>query len=208
MYANNPFNFSAGVHFGEKPAKSKRDSLDALDGVERTNAEEYRARANQERKRYRHATDTEYWLCLCFRDRSALAAGAEALGVPDAYRQIIPYRDVEPVLGAIPHRAMSFGGLAMVGEGPAVEREPDPLAAVEYTDDLQTDCLRELTALHEAMIRAGSPQKMTDVTDSEHWIVIAWPDRDLKDRYIADHGLKKLGDKYIDGAAWLRALGI
>ena len=44
-------------------------------------------------------------------------------------------------------------------------------------------------------------------TDSEYWFAIAFPLRDDKDSFLAEYGLRKLGDKYLDGMAVARKLG-
>ena len=55
--------------------------------------------------------------------------------------------------------------------------------------------------------RLAVPEKLVEPTDSEHWFAIAFPLRDDKDSFLAEYGLRKLGDKYLDGMAVARKMG-
>lgn len=188
---------------GKKAVKPVPENLDE-------NAKEYRERARAERKRFVDATDTEFWLCLCFPSPVEMARWCERYGFGDEHR-IYAYRDVEKLLA--PYKpakssVVAFGaGVGFVGGLGFAEKTPDPLAGVKYTDDLEKDCLAELSALHKALVSARSPEKLVEPTDSEHWFAIAFPLRDDKDSFLAEYGLRKLGDKYLDGMAVARKLG-
>lgn len=104
------------------------------------------------------------------------------------------------------------------GRQPAAKRKPsfmvgaapDPLASVEYTDDLQADAAAELSALAEGYRdRARQEQKrFTRATDSEYWFAVCFRDRESKDAFLAAIKAARLGDKYIDGHALARLLGV
>ena len=167
--------------FSKKP-KGKKAVKPVPENLDE-NAKEYRERARAERKRFVDATDTEFWLGLWF--PSLLA----------------PYKPAKS-------SAVAFGaGVGFVGGLGFAEKTPDPLAGVKYTDDLEKDCLAELSALHKALVSARSPEKLVEPTDSEHWFAIAFPLRDDKDSFLAEYGLRKLGDKYMDGMAVMKKLG-
>lgn len=103
---------------------------------------------------------------------------------------------------------MAFGaGVGFGGGLGFAEKTPDPLADVKYSDDLEKDCLAEFAALHRALVSACSPRKLVEPTDSEYWFAIAFPLRDDKDSFLAEYGLRKLGDKYLNGMAVARKLG-
>ncbi|MEO3412948.1 hypothetical protein ABG806_09540, partial [Bifidobacterium adolescentis] len=97
------------------------------------NAKEYRERARAERKRFVDATDTEFWLCLCFPSPVEMARWCERYGFGDEHR-IYAYRDVEKLLA--PYKpakssAVAFGaGVGFGGGLGFAEKTPDPLADV------------------------------------------------------------------------------
>lgn len=81
--------------------------------------------------------------------------------------------------------------------------EPDPLADVDYTGDIETDALAELDALDAAFRdrRRREDRRFKQATDSEFWIALCFPSREDKERFLRKHGLIDLGDKYLDGRA-------
>ena len=85
---------------------------------------------------------------------------------------------------------------------------PDPLADVEYSGDLEQDCERELSAMEQAYRdRARAEDKrFTNATDSEFWFAVCFRDRAEKDAFLAEFGVGRLGDKYVDGALLAKAL--
>ena len=208
----NGLKFGDGIRFGEKSGKKKRktgsesDTLKGLSESERRNAEEYRGRAKAERKRFVHATDSEYWLCLCFPDMRSLDSWNESFGFGENHGM---YRieDVREAFGEGSGSAISFGtGLKFGAPSPTLT--PDPLAGVVYSGDLERDCVVELDALHDALVNAVAPVPLVEPTDSDKWLVIVFHDRDAKEWFISSHGLARLGDKYLDGMAVAKALGV
>ncbi len=201
--------FGGGVTFGRSKSENLDDNMDGLTVEERKHAEEYRQRARDERRRFVNATDTEFWLCLCFPDERTLGKWRKAMGFGDLH-EIVRADDVVGAFGEVDKSGcavafgggLSFGGLGFGG------KTPDPLADVTYSGDLEADCLSELEALHECFVAAASPVKLVEPTDSDVWFVIAWPDRDGKDEFINRCGLRKFGDKYMDGVAVAKKLGV
>lgn len=139
-----------------------------------------------------------------------MARWRERFGFGENHR-IYAYRDIEKLLA--PYKpakssAVAFGaGVGFGGGLGFAEKTPDPLADVKYSDDLEKDCLAEFAALHRALVSACSPRKLVEPTNSEYWFAIAFPLRDDKDSFLAEYGLRKLGDKYLDGMAVARKLG-
>lgn len=87
---------------------------------------------------------------------------------------------------------------------------PDPLAGVEYTDNLETDSRAELDALAEGF-RSRRDQEETrfkDATDSEYWFAVCFRTRDDKDAFLAAINATHLGDKYLDGHQLATILGV
>ncbi|WP_276670273.1 hypothetical protein [Schaalia cardiffensis] len=89
---------------------------------------------------------------------------------------------------------------------------PDPLASVEYTNSLEEDSARELTALEQGYReRAANEQKRyIAATDSEYWFTVSFQDREEKERFLRAIGLggKKDPDKYMTGQQLADTLGI
>lgn len=94
------------------------------------------------------------------------------------------------------------GGVKKFGEA------PDPLADVEYADDLSADSSAECDALQVAYKdrRSKEAVRFRAATDSEYWFAVCFQSREEKDAFLAEFGLGRLGNKYIDGAALARAL--
>lgn len=90
------------------------------------------------------------------------------------------------------------------------EPEPDPLADVDYTGDLEADSAAELTALQQGF--RDRAQRENDrfrlATDSEYWVAVCFKSREDKEAFLRAAGLAQIGDKYLDGYAVARALGI
>lgn len=112
--------------------------------------------------------------------------------------------------------AISFGSGgpkvgAGIGFGGGVKKfgeVPDPLADVEYTDDLAADTSAECDALQKAYKdrRSKDAVRFRAATDSEYWFAVCFQSREEKEAFLAEFGAGKLGDKYIDGAALARLL--
>lgn len=87
----------------------------------------------------------------------------------------------------------------------------DPLKDVEYTDSLEEDSRRELTAMEAAYHeRAKAEEKRKKyATDSEHWVAICFSTREDKEAWIKSVvGDFSLGDKYINGYKLADAMGV
>lgn len=203
---------------GKKSAAEKtEESLQGLSAEDRAYAIAYRDRAQQERKRFANATDTEFWLCLCFRNLEQLGEWHKAFGFGENHG-LARYEDVKDRLGVRPVRKSSmvfgagpsFGGGMAFGSGPSFGSDQyDPLSGVEYKDDLEADSLAELEALHDAFVHAHAPDPLADVTDSDIWTVIVFADRDAKDGFLADVGATRdQQDKYVDAAKLAAHLGV
>ena len=72
---------------------------------------------------------------------------------------------------------------------------PDPLENVEYTDNLEEDSARELTALEQAY------------RQREFWFAVSFQNREEKEKFLQAVGLK-INTKYITGDMLADALGI
>jgi hypothetical protein len=87
---------------------------------------------------------------------------------------------------------------------------PDPLADVEYTDDLEKDSKAELNALGKGLSGASAEwsKQFRGMNDTEFWVALCFPDRETKEKFLNAAGLLPLGDKYLDGPRTAKALGI
>jgi len=55
---------------------------------------------------------------------------------------------------------------------------------------------------------AAEQQRLIEVTDSEYWVCMCFQTREQKDEFLAKLNLDALGDKYIDGMAVAKILGV
>lgn len=90
------------------------------------------------------------------------------------------------------------------------EPDPDPLEDVNYTGDIVEDSKAELTAVQQGFRDRAKreAERFRLATDSEYWVAVCFKSRDDKDAFLARAGLAGIGDKYLDGYAVARKLGI
>lgn len=94
------------------------------------------------------------------------------------------------------------------------ESLPDPLANVDYTDNLEADSKAELTELAKAAhfrgVTAEEQKRYLGATDSEHWFCVVCRSRDEKAAALKALRVKTgiVGDKYIPVDALLAAVGV
>lgn len=81
------------------------------------------------------------------------------------------------------------------------EAKNDPFGDVQYTGDLETDAAQELTAAQAAFRDRAKTYKKQRllVEDSEFWVAVCFRTREDKERFLRDHNLIHLGDKYLNG---------
>jgi hypothetical protein len=161
----------------------------------------YVGRAQNEQKRYALATDDRFWVCVCFasaEDKSALSSHfglEEARFIPgDIFRDATSEAKPKSVKKVFPRRPKSS------------EKTPDPLGQVAYTGELGQDCIAEADALLAAFRTVKRPEPCKESTDSDIWFTVVFKSYEDADSYLNGWGLKKYGDKYIDGTAWLHSL--
>ena len=159
------------------------------------------SRLEQEAKRYKDATDSETWSCLCFKSPEDLEAfyakvpiprrrfvtGAELRAATERYRPQVKRR-------GFPRKPVS------------TLRTPDPLASVDYSKPLEQTCIDEAMALLEAFRAVKRPEPCREATDSDIWVCVVFDNREDAESYLDDMNIRKHGDKYIDASAWLREL--
>lgn len=108
--------------------------------------------------------------------------------------------------------ARSSGG---VRRGGGISRSPMPPTLqemVEYTGDPEKDSVAEceltLEALQNKERKKALREKLRLTTDSEFWAALCFETRGQKDAFLQAVGVYDDGDKYIDGVAFARRLGI
>lgn len=80
--------------------------------------------------------------------------------------------------------------------------QPDPVFGdIDYTGNVETDANAEVDAIATAFRqrRKNEDQRFNNKTDTEYWFCVHFPDRALKDRFLAHTGLDAAGDKYLGG---------
>jgi hypothetical protein len=110
----------------------------------------------------------------------------------------------------LPKITGNLGAAGGIGAAPGLSRKPaaDPLAGVEYSGDLAADAAAELSAMEQAYRdrNRAEADRFRHATDSEFWFAVCFADRAEKDAFLAEFGVTRLGDKYIDGRLLAQAL--
>lgn len=177
-------------------AEPKKDSLDEVAPEDRAKVEAYRERAKAERARFQKATDSEFWLAVCFSSAQGLKDWRKEFGF-GALGGMLVGSEVRDALAPFKPETLrrGFGSFGFGGRG---IKAPDPLADVQYINNIESDALSELAALHSALV-AVKPAKTTDPVDSGFYFTVVFEDRDDKEAFLSDFGLSQVGDKYLNG---------
>jgi hypothetical protein len=66
---------------------------------------------------------------------------------------------------------------------------------------LEESCKDEIGEVEAAFRNslAKEDKRIAAATDSENWFCVYFASREAKDRFLRDHGLERVGDKYLDG---------
>lgn len=90
------------------------------------------------------------------------------------------------------------------------EPAPDPLDEVEYSGDLPADARAELNAVQQGFRDRAKreEERFLLATDSEYWFVLCFKTREDKETFLRRAKLYAIGDKYLDGYAVARVLGV
>lgn len=113
------------------------------------------------------------------------------------------------------------GGFGSGKQGFGTGGGDDPLADVDYTGDLPSDCGKEFDALQasfeERVNREGMAERakaerdrFQKATDSEFWFAVCFTSREEKERALKALKVSKrmMGDKYVDGRKFMQVQGI
>jgi hypothetical protein len=176
-----------------------------------TRAESFADRAKREAERFRLATDSEFWICFCFRTADARDAFTGAAQADGAYMpgETLPQaparRDPRPrAIRLLAARSTRGLNPAAILTAPAA---PDPLASLPETAGLEEESAAELAALLAALTAKPDPNPVS-VLDSPYWAAAWWPHRQAKEQWLIATGTDILGDKYVDGHQAAAILGI
>jgi hypothetical protein len=73
---------------------------------------------------------------------------------------------------------------------------------------LEKSCRDEIGEVEAAFRNrlAKEDKRKVAATDSENWFCVYFQTREAKERFLRDHGLDRIGDKYLDGRAMDRVL--
>lgn len=187
-----------GLSFGkksEKPNNIPKASAEIDTNVD----DEYRSRAQAERKRFKDATDDAFWLCFCFKTEDDHRKFIEKFGdmpkfiAGEDFRRMTEKVKPDTVKRGFPRQQRGA-------------KAPDPLAGVAMTDSLAADCIAEADALLAAMKAVKRPNPCKCASDSDIWITVAFDSREDVDSYLTEMNIEQYGNKYVDASAWLKAM--
>lgn len=137
---------------GKKAVKPVPENLDE-------NAKEYRERARAERKRFVDATDTEFWLCLCFPSPAEMARWRERFGFGENHR-IYAYRDIEKLLA--PYKPAKSSAVAF-GAGVGFSKERISQYRKQGLSDERISKLWQDTLKMRALMKKRKEQGVSDL---------------------------------------------
>lgn len=179
----------------EKKSKGKKEVGSSLDDKAMAK------RLKQEADRYKDATDSEIWSCLCFKTEADRDSFIAKTGIPN--RRFILGEELREATEKFKPKERKRG---FARKPKSTANTPDPLADVDYTKSLEQTCIDEAMALKAAMLSAKRPDPCGEATDSDIWICVVYNNREESEEYLDDMNLRKHGDKYIDASAWLKEL--
>lgn len=111
----------------------------------------------------------------------------------------------------MPDIELNFGGgITLAGAGitlAGVDDDPEPMPGPE---EAEAEALAEVSEILSGFRGRAKreDQRFVDATDSEYWVAVCFQTREQKDEFLQKARLADLGDKYLDGMAVARILGI
>ncbi len=194
------FNFGGGLSFGNDRPKRKTAKIDPAKLTKEQL--EYRERAKAEQERRKLATDSDYYSVICFKTAEERARFLRAVGMEGPYLRGEELCDA--LSGKLPERNRRTPPRKYSG-GPL---PADPYAAVDYTGDLEADCVAEAMAMLAAFKARRDEPEYRNPYDSPYWACAVFRSMDeMHTKWLDRFGLWRLGDIYLDGSALLRMMG-
>lgn len=93
-----------------------------------------------------------------------------------------------------------------------LKRQPNPqyVDIPPQTGNPEADSAADLNALQAGFKKRASDEarRFALATDTEYWACLCFQTREQKEAFLAAVGIDHLGDKYIDGQAAAKAMGI
>lgn len=175
--------------FKRKQAKGHGSTLDDKEMADRI---------KREAERFKEATDSEFWTCLCFRGEAERARFCELTGLPS--RRFVTGDELREAVSKFKPRARKRG---FPRQPRSMARTPNPLAGVDYSQSLEKSSYDEAMALKAALMAARAPKRLGEVTDTDVWTCAVFRNREDSEEFLTDWNLHKHGDKYLDASSWL-----
>jgi hypothetical protein len=98
---------------------------------------------------------------------------------------------------------LAGSGITLAGQ----DDDPEPMPGPEEAEaEAQAEVSEILSGFRGRAKRED--QRFVDATDSEYWVAVCFQTREQKDEFLQKARLADLGDKYLDGMAVARILGI
>lgn len=158
-------------------------------------------RLEQEAARYKDATDSEMWSCLCFKAQEDKERFLELTRIPD--RRFVTGEELREGTEAFKPKTKRRG---FPRKPKTMVSTPNPLKDVNYNQSLEQASIDEAMALKEAMLAVQRPEPCGEATDSDIWICAVFKNREDSEEYLTEWNLHKYGDKYLDASAWLKEI--
>jgi hypothetical protein len=162
----------------------------------------YRKRAEDEKKRFKAATDADCYSCIAFLTKAELDGFLARFGLP-RQRYIASTEFCKALDGLMGHHKMQF-----VRPLPKPEPLPDgfspPVDAAGSLEDMFRGLAYGLLAQMEKASELPPPK---EAAYSPHWVCAVFDSRAERDGFLQSVGAAKYGDMFVDGTKWLAAVG-
>lgn len=158
-------------------------------------------RIKREAERFEEATDSGYTTCLCFRSEAERDRFCGLTSLPN--RRYVTGEELRRAAAPFKPDKVRRG---FPRDPKSPEKTPNPLAGVDYSQDLERASYDEAMALKAALVSARAPEPLREVTDTDVWICAVFGTRADSDDFLDGWGVRRFGDAYLDASSWLREI--
>lgn len=100
--------------------------------------------------------------------------------------------------------------ITLAGSGITLAGRDDDLEPMPGPEEAEAEALAEVSEILSGFRGRAKreDQRFVDATDSEYWVAICFQTRDQKEEFLQKAKWADLGDKYLDGMAVAKVMGI
>ena len=94
-------------------------------------------------------------------------------------------------------KKLAMGRKAYAGSKKVTPKDKEEMPAKSLEESSREEVGEVETAFRNRL--AKEDKRKVAATDSENWFCVYFSSREAKERFLRDHGLQRIGDKYLDG---------